>query len=758
YTPATGQTGNATVTVSVQDSGGTVNAGDDDTSIDQIFTITVQNNTAPSISTISDQTIDEDDNTGALAFTVSDAETRDEDLVVTVSSTNQALIPDGNITLVDLGSGNWTIQATPEANQNGSTTVTIGVTDGLNPSTNQFNVLVNPVNDSPNLTGSIANQTGIEATAFSFQVPANTFTDIDNTDSLTYTVDGLPVWLDFDANNRVLSGIPAADDVGVTTLTVRATDTDNITVGTSFVLTVLASNDNPVNQAPIIDDQIFQLPITSEINSLLGQVEVVDPDQQDNHIFTILEGNSDKRFAIDNDGRITVLTELNDVNPGDQFLLTVEVSDQLGLSDQAQITVVFTTNEQTFNVLPDQYDVDEDNKLTISAEQGLLANDSGFDATLLTSQIEGLPNHGTLLLNPDGSFDYTPEANFNGVDQFSYRVVAENLISHIVDVEIIVNPVNDAPVSEQDNFTTGTSENVSISIQQLLQNDSDVEQDNLTITGIGQPDHGTVLIDENGIIQYIPDNGFSGEDIFTYTLEDGQGGITHGFVKIFVKPILPVFLETLQTNLGLSNPGITSATPLELSHFVLVHQLTNALDNQDSDIVGSVGRVPAALETVEQEHSESDINDVSPINEQEVNGEALMPDIEELNPEQVQAYLSQSIKDYKVQNTTKLSQNSFRQLASEPKFISALDTMKEQMDKNNSEEIIIKGLVGASITISAGSVGWFLRGGSMLASLLSTIPMWKGFDPLPVLSVKPVEAKWQGKEKSLEQQADEIFN
>ena len=108
--------------------------------------------TAPSITPPANQTINEDANTGALTFTVSDAQTAAASLVATVqASSDTALVPLANIVLADLGGGNRSVTVTPVANGNGGpVTITLRVTDGNSEFTDgTFTVTVNAVNDEP---------------------------------------------------------------------------------------------------------------------------------------------------------------------------------------------------------------------------------------------------------------------------------------------------------------------------------------------------------------------------------------------------------------------------------------------------------------------------------------------------------------------------------------------------------------------------------------------------------------------------------
>jgi VCBS repeat-containing protein len=86
----------------------------------------------------------------------------------------------------------------------------------------------------------------------------------------------------------------------------------------------------------------------------------------------------------------------------------------------------------------------EDTALTVNAP-GVLGNDNDPDGNTLSAVLGSGPSHGTLTLNPNGSFTYTPTANFNGSDSFTYRASDGTLTSNLVTVTITVTAVNDAP-------------------------------------------------------------------------------------------------------------------------------------------------------------------------------------------------------------------------------------------------------------------------------------------------------------------------
>src|SRR5687768_12690536 len=109
-------------------------------------------NTSPTISDIGDQATNEDNTTGALFFTIGDAETPAANLTVAGSSSNTTLVPNANIVFGGSGA-NRSVTLTPAANQNGKTTITITVTDaaGLIAS-DSFVLNVLPVNDPPKIS------------------------------------------------------------------------------------------------------------------------------------------------------------------------------------------------------------------------------------------------------------------------------------------------------------------------------------------------------------------------------------------------------------------------------------------------------------------------------------------------------------------------------------------------------------------------------------------------------------------------------
>ena len=107
------------------------------------------------------------------------------------------------------------------------------------------------------------------------------------------------------------------------------------------------------------------------------------------------------------------------------------------------------------------------------AAPGVLGNDTDADGKPLTAALVGAPAHGTVTLNANGSFTYTPAANYNGPDSFTYRANDGTADSNVATVSITITAVNDAPAAAADAFTTNEDASLVVSAPGVLANDAD---------------------------------------------------------------------------------------------------------------------------------------------------------------------------------------------------------------------------------------------------------------------------------------------
>jgi VCBS repeat-containing protein len=147
------------------------------------------------------------------------------------------------------------------------------------------------------------------------------------------------------------------------------------------------------------------------------------------------------------------------------------------------------------------------------------------------------PQNGTLTLNADGSFTYTPTPGFNGSDSFVYQASDGTISSNPTTVTLTINAVNHAPVAAADSYTVAQDDTLTVSADQgVLANDTDIDDNPITAILVQQPANGSVTLNDDGSFTYIPAAGFSGADSFTYQANDGLDTSEETTVSITIEP------------------------------------------------------------------------------------------------------------------------------------------------------------------------------------------------------------------------------
>jgi VCBS repeat-containing protein len=154
----------------------------------------------------------------------------------------------------------------------------------------------------------------------------------------------------------------------------------------------------------------------------------------------------------------------------------------------------------------------------------------------LTAILVSGPGHGTLNLNPNGSFSYTPAANFNGTDAFTYKANDGIQDSNVATVTITIQPVNDAPVAVNDAYGVDQNNKLIVAAPGVLTNDTDIDSASLTAALVSGPSHGSLTLKASGAFTYTPAYGFTGPDSFTYKASDGSLNSNVATVTITVVP------------------------------------------------------------------------------------------------------------------------------------------------------------------------------------------------------------------------------
>ncbi len=205
--------------------------------------------------------------------------------------------------------------------------------------------------------------------------------------------------------------------------------------------------------------------------------------------------------------------------------------------DQASATVSVTVTSVNDDPIadPDSATLDEDDPATAIP---VLIGDSDIDGDTL--DITGKTNGamGTVVITGGGTgLTYEPDPDANGADSFTYTVSDGHGGDDTATVSITIDPVNDAPVADDDTLTV--AEDASATAVAVLTGDTDVDGDTLKISAKTNGTKGTVVITGGSPgtgLTYDPTTNLNGSDTFTYTVTDSNGGTDVGTVTVTITP------------------------------------------------------------------------------------------------------------------------------------------------------------------------------------------------------------------------------
>ncbi len=357
----------------------------------------------------------------------------------------------------------------------------------------------------------------------------------------------------------------------------------NVLCDTSFI-TIIVTDTTPsfdtVNHAPIANNDLVSTP---KGNPTVINVKGNDSDPDGDGLTkpVILGGTTTPNggtVTVNPDGTVTYKPTATFTGKDSfQYVIcdTLAAHNPKPLCDTAWV-FVFVTPDSTLNVnhppvaTDDFASTPEDSSVVINVK----GNDSDPDGDSLTVPvITDAPNHGTAVVNPDGTVTYTPNPNYNGKDTLTYVIcdtlAADNpkpLCDTATVIITVVNKDNDPIVANPDTATTPANTPVTIGI---LGNDKDPENQ-IDTAGITIPDstnHGTITVNPNGTITYTPDPGYVGKDTLIYQICDKGMPVTcdTAIVIITVTPPMnnPPVADTLRYTTPLNTPvavNVGSAT------------------------------------------------------------------------------------------------------------------------------------------------------------------------------------------------------
>jgi VCBS repeat-containing protein len=472
-----------------------------------------------------------------------DTDPNDKSLIAAVSTQpghgTLTLNSDGSFTYTPTtsfsGSDSFTYTATNGTQTSSAATVTITVAASSNAptvtshtySTNEGTALT--VSAASGVLSGATDPQSLSMTAAAVSQPAN--------GTLSLAADGSFVYT------------PTAGFSGSDSFTYTASDSSATSQAATVTITVVATTTPTANADSFAVTE--DTPFTA--NAASG-VLANDTDPQNSTLTAAVAAQpTHGTLSLNSDGSFTYTPEAS-FTGDDSFTYTATNSG----SQSATATVTLTIHAPNHApvAIADSYTTDENTPFSPEAGQGLLANDTDADNQTLSAQVADQPQHGTVSINSDGTFHYAPTANFSGIDTFTYQASDGTAQSAVTTVTMTVNHVNQAPTANADSFAVATNGTLDIPASQgVLANDTDPDNDSLTAVQVGDASSGTVFLATDGSFTYVPDSDFSGDDTFTYKVNDGNLDSSVVTVTITVGPtsnVTPLAIDDSYTASGSS--------------------------------------------------------------------------------------------------------------------------------------------------------------------------------------------------------------
>ena len=182
-----------------------------------------------------------------------------------------------------------------------------------------------------------------------------------------------------------------------------------------------------------------------------------------------------------------------------------------------------------------------DNPFPIAMDDRLVCReDESVNANVLDNDLPGdgvlkvvsntSPSEGILILSENGMIAFTPPAEYHGEQMITYTIEDEDGDQSSANVSLVVENVNDHPIANDDNYEIEEGESVS---DNVLTNDSGLG-DQPVVVAFTNPEYGTLNVSNDGTFTYIPDEGYYGEEVFSYRVEDVDGDNSSAFIRIKV--------------------------------------------------------------------------------------------------------------------------------------------------------------------------------------------------------------------------------
>ncbi|HTF97735.1 MAG TPA: putative Ig domain-containing protein, partial [Cellvibrio sp.] len=726
-------------------------------SITDTFSITIGNaNDAPTVANaIPDQNATED-----MVFTFQFAANTFADVDAATTLNYVAQLAGGGAlpAWLSFDAVTRTFSGTPANADVGTISIDVIASDGNGGSvTDTFNISITNTNDAPIIANAIPDQTATEDSAFTFQFAANTFADVDAGTTFTYVAQlagggALPAWLSFDATTRTFTGTPINADVGIISIDVIANDGNGGSITNTFSITIGNTNDAPtVNSPPV--SLIAQEDSPFNFSFPLNTFNDADAGDSLSYSAQLANGQALPAWLqfnantlafsgtpANNDvGNLNIQLIASDGEASASFQFTIQVMQVNDAPVAVAPAVINSLEDATGNSL---------DLFSIFSDEETAANQLQY--TVVSNSNPGLVT-GTSINANNGQLTFTYGANQFGSSDLILR--AQDANGAIVETSVRINiaSVNDIPVSSgiADMRADSGSTPLQLDLRGIF---SDIEDGTtLTYALIGNTNPAiasNIQWDQStGVMTIAVATATGGETFITLRAQDSNGEWVDTQFRLTVTapviipeqpgvpttpvtpppapevpvtpPVLPPAPPTDNQNPGPGNNGIDPSVP----------------DN-NLNIPVVPGQVVPGF--VGQDDPRDDFN--------------LPNDKSSRDYERIEAELESK----NIPVTTLTASSSLVGLISTDvgfapweaaDFDNEVRRIRAQMDMAMEEEQDRRAVVaGLTFSVTTGLLIWSLRASSLLLTLMSMLPLWRGLDPLPILD------EVNKRKKELEQQ------
>ncbi|MEZ6116497.1 MAG: tandem-95 repeat protein, partial [Pirellulaceae bacterium] len=622
-------------------------------------------------------------------------------------------------------------------------------------------------------------------------------TDVDHLPSqLTYRVDSLPTHgvLQRDGVTLVVGSTFTQEDVDVGRITYSHDGSETSVDGFSFTvddglgatdggvfqINVNALNDRPIASIPAGVTTVEDIPL---VLGAANAIQISDADANGGAVQVTLQvAGGDVTLSqtvgltfVSGDGvgdaLMTFTGTVSDINlaldglvfqPNANFFgaagIQISVDDlgNSGAGGPMSVTETVAINVSQVNDIPvasdNEYSTNEDN----SVSGNLLTDDSGYgvdadidgDALQVVNVGTYATNHGSVTIHADGTFVYSPDQDFSGLDSFSYSIRDGHGGTDSAVVTVRVLAVNDAPSGQADEYFV-TSDQVLVQALSVLLNDSDVEGQTLSAQLHTVPVVGSLVFQSDGTFRYTPAIGYAGPVTFSYLASDGANTSNPITVTVHVSTVtLPPdptdgggsddTNDDSNSNSNNSSSGDTEdsdtnstddETPVEVTSTTVrtpvkpigntgtgvVHQGAGKGDSESSSLVSQ----PLEMDRVDSGFAELDGNSVPSSGSDRAELVRV-----QYRGRSLPGREFEQVDMYEMEVAVAKMDLLWRQYDA---------VERDVMENLDTEEMVVAQLGKVGVGLSMGYVAWTLRSGYLMALLSSSLPTWTRFDPIMIL-------------------------